>query len=143
VSKTKTAIVLVVLALIGLFDAAYLTIKTMANEPVACAISGCEQVLTSQYSHVGSIPISVFGIAFYLGILVLSGVFLFHDFPQVGKFLKILAAIGFMVSVGLTGLQVFVIKSLCMYCLASAVISTLIFVIINLTGAKDRFAPNK
>jgi uncharacterized membrane protein len=49
-------------ALVGVADAAYLTIHHYTAEPVPCSIiAGCEQVLTSDYAKLGGILTAVFG----------------------------------------------------------------------------------
>ncbi|HTH38871.1 MAG TPA: vitamin K epoxide reductase family protein, partial [Pyrinomonadaceae bacterium] len=62
----KLPIAAVVLALIGLVDSIYLTVKHLRDEKVPCSlISGCETVLSSTYAEVGGVPLAAFGAAAY------------------------------------------------------------------------------
>ena len=55
-----------IVALIGLVDAIYLTIKHYMGVAVPCSIGeGCEQVLTSSYAEIGGAPLAIFGTAAY------------------------------------------------------------------------------
>lgn len=58
----KLPLVAAVIALLGVADAVYLTVHHYTAEPVPCSlISGCEQVLTSQYATLGGILMAVIG----------------------------------------------------------------------------------
>ncbi len=126
----KFVILLFVVALLGFVDAGYLTIEHYRGViPPCTVVSGCELVLTSSYSVVAGIPVSLGGVLFYLFILV--GLFAYLDFkkPQILK-LSIFATIpGFIASLWFLYLQMFVIHSYCLYCLGSAITSTLLFIV--------------
>ena len=69
----KTAIIFLVLSFLGLIDAAYLTITHYEDASVVCLlINSCDQVLQSSYATIGSVPVSLLGVVYYLGILILS-----------------------------------------------------------------------
>ncbi len=117
---------LVVLPFLGLIDTLYLGLKR--GKPVQCSItSGCEEVLNSAYSTLAGIPISWFGFAFYLTVFSCA-VFAMFGEERVLRWLfwPILAA--FIVSMGLVGVQAFVLHAYCQYCLGSAILVTLILV---------------
>lgn len=122
-------IALIIIALIGFADAAYLTVEHYQNKIPPCAIGGCETVLTSEYSQIIGIPVSLVGSVYYLILLIL--LFLFLDtkkeiFLRIPKLLSILGALA---SFGFVYVMVFVIKEFCPYCAVSAVTSTLIFLL--------------
>ncbi len=125
----KLLISLSVLALLGIIDSVYLTIKYYEGSISCSIISGCQEVLVSRYSAIYGIPISIMGIVFYLGLLIMVGFYLFHKKSWILKILNLLASLGFIFSLYLTYLENFVIRSLCQYCLLSALISTIIFII--------------
>src|SRR5262245_43670220 len=66
-------------SLIGLGDAIYLTIQDITGESLRCTIiSGCSEVLSSKYAHVGPVPLAVVGafayfVVFSLAILAAFG----------------------------------------------------------------------
>ncbi len=123
------AIVFLLLGIVGFFDAAYLTIEHYRNVlPVCNFISGCDVVLLSKYSMIGPIPLALLGVVYYS--VIIFGSILFLDL-KINKILHLLAAytlVGILASVYFLYLQVFVIKALCLYCLISALTSTLLFV---------------
>ena len=80
----KFAIFLLIVALLGFADATYLTIEHYQNKIPPCSVGGCEQVLTSAYSVVAGVPVSLMGSVYYL--LVLIGMFAYLE----SKNLKIL-----------------------------------------------------
>jgi uncharacterized membrane protein len=127
VSSTKLALLLV-LMLIGFADASFLAVEHYKGVVPPCAIvTGCETVTTSKYSEIYSIPVSLFGALYYLAMLVL--VVAYWDMGP-GVLLQILfgiSAAGFLASLGLVYLQLFVLHAICLYCMGSAVTSTLVF----------------
>lgn len=120
---------IIALALIGFGDALFLTVKHYQGGPIPCSIlNGCDTVTTSIYSEIFSIPISLLGVFFYLAVIILAGLCLDSKKRGPVKWLFGLAAAAFIVSIVLVYLQVFVIEALCLYCLISAALATLIFI---------------
>jgi len=69
----KLPLLAAIVALVGLADSIYLTLKHFNAEPVPCSIiDGCEQVLTSSYAEMFGIPTAAFGIAAYLLAFLLA-----------------------------------------------------------------------
>ncbi len=111
------------LSLVGLADAMYLTVQHVTGESVRCTIvSGCSEVLSSQYAVVGGTPLALIGAAAYFMVFALATLAAF-GYRVVGAALNLLVASMFAVSLWLTYLQAFVIRSFCQYCLLSAVIT--------------------
>jgi uncharacterized membrane protein len=118
------------IALLGFFDAAYLTVKHYTGGALECSVlNGCEQVTTSKYSAIGPVPISLVGAVYYLVLLVLAFAYLDFEKPKLMYLAALLATLGFLASGVLVYLQVFVINALCLYCLFSAGFSTLLFIL--------------
>src|SRR3989338_8628205 len=114
----------------GFADATYLTTKHFLGAPVACSIlKGCEQVTTSPYSLIFSIPVALLGSVYYLTILILSVIYLDSRKPSVLKLLAHLTPFGFLASLYFVYLQIFVIKAICLYCMVSADTSTVLFIL--------------
>lgn len=122
------AVIATVAALVGLMDAAYLTVKHYAEETVPCSlITGCEQVLTSSHAEMFGIPLAVYGavayfLAFSLAILVIFGN------RKLWFLLGLLASAMFFYTLYLLYLQAFVIEAFCQFCLLSAITSTTLFI---------------
>lgn len=116
------------LSFLGFLDAAYLTILHYKNAFPPCTISnGCETVLTSSYSTVLGIPISLLGAFYYLSVLILSLLILTNPKKIFEKILFLISFLGTIVSLILIYIQFGVLKSYCQYCVISEIISFLIF----------------
>jgi uncharacterized membrane protein len=113
------------LATFGVGVATYIAIADSGGgSPVCIAGSrGCQTVAESSYSHLLGVNIAVFGIAGYL--LLLACALLRGDGPRMAGFA--LALVGFGYSVYLTYLEIFRINAICQWCVASAVLMTLLF----------------
>jgi uncharacterized membrane protein len=123
------AVFLLVIALLGFADASYLTIEHFRGVIPPCTIvSGCEVVLTSAYSFILGIPVSLLGAIYYLIILV--GVFSFIESKKTGllKLALLLTVFGMVFSLWFLYVQIFILGSYCLYCLVSALTSTILFV---------------
>ena len=122
--------VIIVLAVIGLSVATFLTIEHLRGSIPGCfVVEGCQTVLSSKYAEVGPIPTAVFGIGYYLSILMLAALYLSSRHPAIMKLIGWLSFIGFIASLYLIYVQVWVIGSICMYCMTSATVSILLFLL--------------
>ena len=122
-----------VLAFVGMIDALYLSIKRNAG-PIPCHVTrGCTDVLTSKYSEIAGIPLSWFGLAFYLVIFSLAVFTIFEDLrrplEQVAGWIFYLAGAALVVSALLVGVQAFILKAFCEYCLLSAALVLTVFLL--------------
>ena len=137
--NNKFAVGFAGLSLIGFADTAYLTAKHFLGEIPPCTITGCEAVLTSTYSEILGIPLSLFGAIYYLTILILSVLYLDKRNSTFLEITSKFTAVGFITSIVLVYLQLYVIKAICQYCMISASTSTLLF----LLGSYYIFTQNK
>lgn len=129
----------IVLAFIGLIDAGYITVKYYTGGEVACPITGgCSDVLTSTYSQIAGLPVSVYGLLFYTAVLLLA--FLYLDMKRVWmeKFMPLMGLTGFLFTLWFVYLQIFVIEAICFYCMISAILSTTIFALAATAFFKTR-----
>jgi uncharacterized membrane protein len=116
-----------VLALAGVGVALYIAIVESGGGSPQCLAGGhgCETVAKSHYSHIAGINVAVFGIVGY--VLLLGASLLAGDIARIGGLA--VALVGFGFSVYLTYLELFVIDAICQWCVASAVLMTLLFVV--------------
>ena len=126
-------ILIACLAFVGMFDALYLSIKRNAG-PIPCHIThGCSDVLNSKYSVVAGIPLSWFGLAFYVTVFSLAVFKLFEDATSPSEFplrmIFYLSGLGLIISALLVGIQAFILKAFCDYCLLSATLVLSIFLL--------------
>lgn len=122
--------ILIALCLAGIVVAGYLTFSAFTETSFLCGQGGgCDIVRQSQYSKVMGIPVALIGLLGYLGILaVLVLERRIRFFEDNGPLLIFgLSLIGFLYSAYLTYLELNVIHAICPYCVASAIIITLVF----------------
>jgi uncharacterized membrane protein len=116
-------------ALIGLADTIFLTIKHYTGEPVPCSIvEGCEQVLTSSYAEIAGIPLAIFGAGAYFVAFALAILAAFGN-RQAWILFGVQVVLMTVFTVWLVYLQAFVIEAFCQFCLLSAGTTLTLFVI--------------
>lgn len=123
------ALVFAVLGLFGFLDAALLTVKHYFGTPLSCPFFGnCEKVLTSPYATIWGIPVALGGVIYYLTIFILAIYYI--DIKRTGilNLAARLTWVGLLASLSFLYIQFFVIKSVCFWCLLSAITSTLLFI---------------
>ncbi len=113
------------LALAGIGVATYIAIAESGGGAPACLAggSGCETVADSVYSDLAGINVAVIGIVGYVALL--GAAIARGDAARFGGLM--LALVGFGFSAYLTYLELFVIDAICQWCVASAVLMTLLF----------------
>ena len=75
-AHSRLSAIMLILAVIGIIDSAYLTYSHYNGTPVACPESGvinCSKVLSSPYSAIFGVPLGVFGMIFFLIELFMVG----------------------------------------------------------------------
>ena len=126
-------IILIILAVAGILDSLYLTwIKLGASTPLFCEPGGgCDVVNTSPYSEFMGVPVAILGAGFYLLLLGLAvGEIIWTKKPYLfllGLFGASL--IGVLYSLYLTYLELAVIHAVCPYCVVSAVLVTMFWLV--------------
>ncbi len=131
-----------ILALFGLSIAIYLAYVEMTHVEAICGpIGECNVVQASIYAQILGIPIAVLGILNYLAMGALwAGQQLSNrrltNLSALG--LLGLAIFGTLFSIYLTLLELFVIQAVCIWCLSSAVITTLLMLFIVVPLATGR-----
>lgn len=128
-----------IVALAGLADSIYLTVHHYTAEPVPCSIiTGCEQVLTSEYAELYGVPTAAFGVAAYLTAFVLSSLAAFGNRQMWSLFGAVVIVMSIFTG-WLIYLQAIVIEAFCQFCLISAATTLtllLIFLVSKLIGSK-------
>lgn len=127
------------LIVVGMGVAAYLSyVETRAVEAVCGPIGDCNTVQQSRYATLfGFLPVGVFGLLGYLGLLA---AWLTRRFiPRLERPAALgfwgMAAFGVLFSLYLTYLEPFVIRAVCLWCLSSSVIMTLLLLLGTLPAA--------
>ncbi len=112
-------------AAFGVGVATYIAIADSGGGAPACIAggSGCQTVADSTYSHLAGVNIAIFGIGGY--VLLLAAAALRGDVARMGGFAVSLAGFGY--SLYLTYLELFKIEAICQWCVASAILMTILF----------------
>jgi uncharacterized membrane protein len=129
---TKRMIV-ATLALAGIFVALYLFLyKIGVVGNLNCSIGSCETVNLSRWSIFLGAPVAAWGVGFYAVMFVLSVASLQDRYAHSAGMSKLLALAsggGFLFTIWLTYLELLVIHAICQWCVISAIIVTMMFVI--------------
>lgn len=136
----KILVAVLVLAALGLVDALYLSVEHYRGEVPPCTLTGgCEKVTTSEYSVLFGVPVAYLGALYYISLL--SVLFLFVDLKKKNLFHLAtgIVSMGFLFSLYFTYLQFFVIEALCPYCLFSALVSSILVVLLWFCNLKKLF----
>lgn len=119
------------LALIGLFDAAYLSIERVRGATLACPIGGgCATVQSSPYALFLGVPVAFLGVAGYLLLFGVAMLSLYREAIAGVALPPALLALGsaaLLFAIYLTYLQVAVIGAICFWCAISALLDLAIW----------------
>jgi uncharacterized membrane protein len=116
----------IVLAVIGTAIAGYLTYVHYAGVSPVCEIAhGCEKVQTSDWSKLAGIPVALLGLLTYVAIL--GSLLLRGERPAL--LAAVLSLVGFGFSAYLTYREVFTIEAICIWCVGSAIVLTLLAIV--------------
>lgn len=124
--------ILVTAAAIGLLDSIYLAYVKIANVNIYCTpgLGSCDVVNASRYSVLWGIPLGVYGMAAFLVLLWLAvfGKSIKMLAPYTELLLFAISFAGFLYSLYLTYIELFVLKAICQWCVLSALMMTTVFI---------------
>ncbi len=129
------------LALVGLMDAGYLTYEHYRDYIPPCEVQSilpvdCGLVLRSEYAVVMGIPLAVLGLLHYGLILVWL---LAARRNKLFRYLALLeSVVGVIASAYFVYLQLEIIRSICLYCMVSALISALLLITVWMSFRRER-----
>jgi len=133
-----TYLITALISVVGLGDAIYLTVQDVTGQTLRCTIvSGCNEVLSSPYAHIGSFPLAALGAVAYFTVFSLSILAAFR-YPVAKSLLAVLLAAMFLTTLWLLYLQAFVIHHFCQYCLLSAAVTTTLTVVVLIASRVGR-----
>jgi uncharacterized membrane protein len=128
------------LALLGVFVATYLTLYKLGYiGSLQCAVGSCETVNTSRWATFIGLPVAAWGLGFYvvaLAVALLSTQDRYVDSRKMAVALAVLTGWGTAFSAWLTYLELFVIHAICMWCVISACIVLVMF-LVSLAELRD------
>jgi uncharacterized membrane protein len=123
--------VMLALALMGIMVAFYDAYSIYNGQPLWCPppINGCNEVANSSYARIFNLPVGFYGVVYYLYMFGLAALLAFDPFSHGLRFAALAyAALGVCFSIYFMYLQIAFIHAFCIYCLASAVTTLLLFI---------------
>ncbi len=123
----------VVLSALGVFVSTYLSVKRFTGGSLACTRwAQCDTVNNSVYAKIYGVPVAFIGLAGYLLLLGLALATLEIEGALQRRllalsFLMALAGVGF--SAYLTYIELYVIEAICIWCVISALLITLLTIV--------------
>lgn len=142
--KPLLSLLIVFLSILGIADAGYLTYEKLSGSVPVCGPGfDCGTVLNSPYANIGPVPLSVLGLLYYATIFSFALMhYLAVDLKKLNQtlrlpynfsplhFLQVFSTFGALFSVYLVILMGVIIAAWCQFCLYSAIISALIWLIV-------------
>lgn len=112
-----------IICLLGIGVAGYLTYNKIAGGKIACPVggSGCTIVQKSEYAEFAGIPVPYLGLFGWITILLT--LLIPGDIGRAAT--ALLGVFGFMFSLYLKYVELFVIDALCQWCAANAALMTI------------------
>lgn len=137
----RSRLLIAAIATVGAVVMAYLTIVKLAGGTAACPTSGCDRVLSSPYATVFGLPLTLFGFLAYASMVVFAVAPIVVNSTKPNKLrsnlenwtwlLLFAGATAMVVFSGyLMYLLAFKIQVVCIYCVASALFSASLFVLV-------------
>lgn len=130
--QKNITLIVILLALVGLGVSLFLSQQVFtSSEMTPCPLGGgCTAVLHGDYSKfLGIIPLAYMGVLFYLTAIFISIIALVKKQQIFFDFVAYISLIAFASSMIFVGIQVFLLKNICFWCMLSATASTLMFLV--------------
>lgn len=128
---------LISLSLIGFAVSLYLFYSKTHNKAIYCFIGhDCDEVVKSKYGETFGIENTLIGMLYY-GVVIAYGIALFLNrnlfkWNIIYHSIVIASIASALMSIYLTGVQAFVLKKWCEYCIVSTIVSVLILLVLIL-----------
>jgi len=124
--------IIIVCAILGILNASFVYYKDQSGGPLPCfVVSGCDAVQSSPYSHLFGISLSLWGVGYYVILMIVTICIVNPKSkiqnlkPEISKYILngfiLWVWFGFLFSLYLLVLQLFVIHALCSSCLVSLI----------------------
>lgn len=115
-----------IMALLGLLDAAYLSLERLTGGALVCPVGGgCEAVQSSAYASMLGVPVAFIGVAGYAALLLAALLSLNMEAVagvRLADVLLALASVALLAGIYFSYLQVAVIGAICFWCAIAALL---------------------
>jgi uncharacterized membrane protein len=127
----RLSIASLILAVLGVAVSGYLTYVHYNMDALVCAGGGCHIVQTSKYSEIMGIPIAVMGLLMFIGMIALivirERIEAYAYLANSGIMVLLVSSLIYFAY--LTYLEAYVIHAWCQWCVVTAIITLILFVI--------------
>jgi uncharacterized membrane protein len=127
----RLSIASLILAVLGAGISGYLTYVHYNIDALVCAGGGCEVVQQSKYSEIMGIPIAMLGLGMFLGVIAL--IFVREklvDYAYLANAgIMLLLVSGLIYFAYLTYLEMNVIYAWCQWCVATSIVTLILFIV--------------
>jgi len=121
------------ISLLGLFLGVYLTLYKFGYiGTLACGVSSCEKVQTSRWSEFLGLPVATWGVGFYVVMLAMALAGLQERYAEssgLSLAMMLWTGWGVLFTAWLNYLEAFVIHAWCEWCIGSATMVLILFVL--------------
>lgn len=126
-----TAVLLISLSVIGLLISGYISLAYLKNKKVVCPINSesCNSVLESDWSNLLGVKNEFIGIAYYL-FLIVGTILINSGYTSLIIIAKTASTLSVLFSVFLVMVQARILKQFCSWCILSAIINVVIFILL-------------
>lgn len=136
-----------VLALLGLMLSLYLTLYHygLVGSLVCGGSNSCDQVQASRYAMFIGLPVAAYGVGGYLALMVVALAGLQGRWAESAGptlLIAVLAGVGVLFTAWLKYLEFFRIHAVCRWCVVSAVLITVIFLVAAISLPSLRTRPS-
>jgi len=133
-------VLLLLLIMLGVLDAGFLSYTHLAGNPVCGEGSGCYEVLTSPYARVHGLPLSAIGMGAYLALaFCVWGLKKPEKREASARWIFFISLAGNLAGCYLLFLQAFVVGKWCPFCLFSTFVMAVVFLCILADWRRNRF----
>jgi uncharacterized membrane protein len=124
------------LCAVGVFVSLHLIVMKWVHAEPFCVGAGCSRVLESALSRIGPVDTAYIGLAFYVAVIYLGSLTPVPEWmrPRRAAILTALLFAGTLVSLALQAYAIFLLRSMCVWCVCSALAVTSLLML-------DVFAP--
>lgn len=130
------------LSLAGIGVSGYLYMAKLASQ-FFCPVGDCQTVNESIYAQIGPIPVSLAGVLYYIALILLLQGVQGKEKTLIQYILHGAMIIGFLFSLYLTAIEIWVIRAICIWCVVSFVLVILLNVLYWGVYTRNRRKMNK
>ncbi len=132
-NRSFLIVLVLILSFLGVADSWYLYQSAITDTALSCDLGsgfdGCNIVAQSPYSRLFDIPLGLYGVGFFALTFVLAASLSVVSSRRLYQALLGVSAFGVFASAVFMYIQFVLIKALCIYCILSAGIAVLLFVL--------------